>query len=145
MGLLRPQEVRLSELADYRKIHGHCNVPIRYSENSKLGKWVSNQRKTYKLHRDGMQSPMTLSRIQQLESLGFEWDCSGPVWQESFTELAAYRKIHGHCNVPKNCSENTKLGKWVSRQRCHYRLHREGQPSNMTALRIQALKRLGFE
>jgi hypothetical protein len=27
-------EDRLSELADYRKIHGHCNVPHRYSKTS---------------------------------------------------------------------------------------------------------------
>jgi hypothetical protein len=26
----------LSELADYRKIHGHCNVPRNNSENAKL-------------------------------------------------------------------------------------------------------------
>jgi hypothetical protein len=32
---------RLSELADYRKIHGHCNVPAKYSENTKLGNWVN--------------------------------------------------------------------------------------------------------
>jgi hypothetical protein len=30
-------EDRLSELADYRKIHGYCNVPQQYSKNSKLG------------------------------------------------------------------------------------------------------------
>jgi hypothetical protein len=35
----------LSELADYRKIHGHRNVPQRYSENSKLGNWVVTQKK----------------------------------------------------------------------------------------------------
>jgi hypothetical protein len=32
-----PWEERLSELADYRKIHGHCNVPRKYSQNAKLG------------------------------------------------------------------------------------------------------------
>jgi hypothetical protein len=88
---------------------------------------------------------MTLSRIQALESSGFEWDSCSTAWEDRLTELAEYRKIHGHCNVPKRYSENIKLGYWVSRQRFQYRLYREGKPSNMTALRIQALKRLGFE
>jgi hypothetical protein len=72
MGLLRPQEVRLSELADYRKIHGHCNVPIRYSENIQLGTWVVTQRRQYRLHLEEKISHMTVSRIQALENLGFE-------------------------------------------------------------------------
>jgi hypothetical protein len=64
-------EVRLSELADYRRIHGHCNVPQRYSENTKLGSWVGTQRSQYRFHVDGKRSFMTLSRIQELESLRF--------------------------------------------------------------------------
>jgi hypothetical protein len=67
-------EARLSQLADYRKIHGHCNVPKGYSENAQLANWVRTQRYQYKLHREGKASQMTLSRIQELESLGFEWD-----------------------------------------------------------------------
>jgi hypothetical protein len=39
---------RLSELADYRRVYGHCNVPRRYSENSKLATWVAYQMKHYK-------------------------------------------------------------------------------------------------
>jgi hypothetical protein len=67
-------EDRLSKLADYRKIHGHCNVPTSYSENNQLGIWVSNQRRNYNKHRQGKTSPtMTTYRIQALESLGFEW------------------------------------------------------------------------
>jgi hypothetical protein len=38
-------EDRLSELADYRKIHGHCNVP-GYSENTKLASLGRNPKET---------------------------------------------------------------------------------------------------
>jgi hypothetical protein len=38
-----------SELADCRKIHGHCNVSQSYSRNLKLATWVSNQRNLYKM------------------------------------------------------------------------------------------------
>jgi hypothetical protein len=64
---------RLSELADYREIHGHCNVPHNYSENTQLATWVKKQRYVYGLYLEGKISPITLPRINALESLGFEW------------------------------------------------------------------------
>jgi YHS domain-containing protein len=137
----------LSELADYRKIHGHCNVPKNYSENTQLGTWVKTQRSQYKLHRGGKTSAMTFSRIQEMESLAFEWAIIGaPVaWEVRLSELANYRRIHGHCNVPRNYSENTQLGMWVNNQRSQYKLHREGKTSAMTFSRIQELESLAFE
>jgi hypothetical protein len=66
----------LKELADYRKIRGHCSVPHRFSENPKLGRWVSTQRTNYWLHLKGKTSHITPFRIQELESLGFEWKSS---------------------------------------------------------------------
>jgi hypothetical protein len=140
-------EARLRELTEYRKFHGHCNVPANYSENIQLGKWVSKQKRNYKLHREGKKSPMTIFRIQALESLGFEWEWNsyGAAWEGRLSELADYRKIHGHCNIPSNNSENTKLCQWVQTQKTEYRLHLEGRPSSMTLSRIQALEGLGFE
>jgi hypothetical protein len=103
-------EDRLSELADYRRIHGHCNVPYKYRENPKLGMWITKQRYQYRLHREGKTSSMTTLRIQELESLGFEWDSYGAAWwNDRLSELADYRKIQGHCNVPQKYSENSKL------------------------------------
>jgi hypothetical protein len=135
----------LSELADYRKTNGHCNIPQRNSGNTKLAYWVGTQRNNYRLHREGKASYMTLSRIQELESMGFEWDCSGATWEDRLSELADYRKIHGHCNVPSRYNENTKLGQWVSDQRTNYRFQLEGKKSFLTLSRIQALNSLGFE
>ena len=139
----------MSELAAYRKIHGHCNVPNKDSENSKLGNWVTNQRTQYKLHLlEGKRSRMTVSRIQELERLGFKWRvtrvCSG-AWEERLSELADFRRIHGHCNVPYSHSENTQLGCWVKTQRRQYRLHLEGKKSFMTVSRVQELESLNFE
>jgi hypothetical protein len=136
---------RLSELAEYRKIHGHCNVPYNYSENAKLATWVTNQRSHYGLHEEEKKSSLTLSRINVLESLGFEWDSRGTAWADRLSELAEYHKIHGHCNVPMRYKENSKLAKWVSTQRSQYMLHRKGKPSSMTLSRIQILESLDFE
>jgi hypothetical protein len=136
-------EVHLSDLADYRKIHGHSNVPSSYGENIKLAGWVLTQRTQYRLYLEGKTSHMTPSRFQDLESLGFEWDSNSATWEVHLSELADFRKIHGHCNVPHKCSENAKLHTWVKNQRTNYRLHRQGKPSPMTTYRIQALEKLG--
>jgi hypothetical protein len=146
---------RLSELAEYRKIHGHCNVPQyrkihghcngpqRSSENTKLSRWVERQRGNYWVHREGKASPMTAFRIQELESLGFEWRVCVTTWGDSLNELAEYRKIHGHCNVLRK--DDSKVSRWVERQRYQYRLQQEGKISQMTLSRIQALESLGLE
>jgi hypothetical protein len=86
---------------------------------------------------------MTIFRIQALESLGFEWDSYGAAWEDRLSELADYRKIHGHCNVPNRYSENKKLGWWVGTQRMHYRLNQEGKKSWMTLSRIKKLEGYG--
>jgi hypothetical protein len=138
-------EHRLSELADYRKAHRHCNVPQIYNENAKLGRWVKTQRTQYRLHLGGNRSQMTLPRIQKLERLGFEWGSYGAAWGGRLSELTDYRKINGHCDVPKDYSEDSKLANWVSTQRLDYRLHKKGKQSPMTTFRIQALESLGFE
>jgi hypothetical protein len=139
-------EDRMSELADFREKHGHCNVPYNYCENSKLATWAATQKIHYRLHQEGKTSNMTTFRIQELESLGFDWDrSSGSAWEDRLSELADYCKIYGHCNVPKRDNKNTKLGKWVATQRTHYRLHLEGKKSAMTTFRIQELESMGFE
>jgi transposase-like protein len=138
-------EDRLSELANYRKIHRHCHIPQKYSENAKLGTWVSTQRRQYSLHLEEKTSQITLPRIQALESLGFEWSSRGTAWEDRLSELANYRKIHGHCNVPQKHSENVKLGTWVKNQRTQYSLHLSGKTSAITLPHIQALESLGFE
>jgi hypothetical protein len=138
-------EYRLGALAKYRNIHGHCNVPRNHGENTKLGNWVASQRDAYRLHLEGKRSPMTLFRFQELESLGFEWGLCIIAWEDRLSELADYHKIHGHCNVSQNDSENTELANWVATQRNQYRLHREGKKSRMTFSYIQELESLGFE
>ena len=66
-------EERFEELVEYKTRFGNCRVPRRYSTNAKLGQWVMNQRAQYKLSREGKSCVMTEERIQELESVGFEW------------------------------------------------------------------------
>ena len=88
---------------------------------------------------------MTLSQIREMESLGFEWGVCNTAWGDRLSELADYRKIRGHCNVPKSYSENKKLATWVHNQRTQHMFHVQGKRSQMTLSRIQELESLGFE
>eukprot|EP00591_Stephanopyxis_turris_P002160 CAMPEP_0195530098 /NCGR_PEP_ID=MMETSP0794_2-20130614/32856_1 /TAXON_ID=515487 /ORGANISM="Stephanopyxis turris, Strain CCMP 815" /LENGTH=292 /DNA_ID=CAMNT_0040661519 /DNA_START=41 /DNA_END=919 /DNA_ORIENTATION=- len=65
-------------------------------------------------------------------------------WLSRLKELRSYKYKYGNCHVPKDCSENPKLGIWVDNQRQQYRLLREGRPSYITPERIRLLESLGF-
>lgn len=68
-------EKRLSELREFKAIHGHCNVPGNYHENRQLAIWVKRQRRQHKLFCSGDKtSNMNVARMTKLESLGFMWD-----------------------------------------------------------------------
>eukprot|EP00977_Amphora_coffeiformis_P029134 scaffold38992_cov176-Amphora_coffeaeformis.AAC.1 len=64
---------KLTALDDFRREHGHCNVPSNYTDK-KLATWVKCQRRQYKLHIDQKPSAMTEQRIAELEKRGFEWE-----------------------------------------------------------------------
>jgi Helicase associated domain len=62
----------LSELADFKKENGHCNVHTN-AVNRKLGTWVHHQRRQYKLFKEGQPCHITEERIRALDDLGFVW------------------------------------------------------------------------
>ena len=66
-------EVRFEQLKQYQLEHGDCNVPKKYTDNPKLGRWVDSQRRHYHLLMKGQPSYMTRGRIIQLNSIGFKW------------------------------------------------------------------------
>jgi len=59
----------VEQLIAYRAAHGDCIVPYTFAaaDGTKLGEWVSTQRKAYKA---GELSP---ERVHQLEAVGFAW------------------------------------------------------------------------
>jgi hypothetical protein len=133
------------QLCEYKVQFGHCLVPVRYSANPELGNWVSTQRRNYRLYQEGNPRVMTAERIRALESVGFDWGKSVPMWSKQFEQLCQYKVQLGHCLVPNKYAANPKLGLWVATQRIKYRLYQEGKPSPMTAERIRALESVGFD
>jgi hypothetical protein len=82
----------LSELADYRKIHGHCNVRIN---TAKTPSWFGSTKEPLQVaERRREILYMTLSRIQG--DLGFRMDLRHRHLGRPFErELADYRKSTG--------------------------------------------------
>jgi hypothetical protein len=65
-------EKMLGLLADFKKRHGHCNVPQRFPENIRFGRWVNTQRMRFK------NGKLTPDKKQRLAALGFAWNTKAP-------------------------------------------------------------------
>src|SRR5262249_39956889 len=91
---------RLSELEEFKRRFGHCNVPAKWAENSALGTWV------YEMRTRGKKA-IPSHRRREIETLGFDWEPTRTQWWEAkFQELEAFKNQFGHCNVPKDWPEN---------------------------------------
>lgn len=134
----------LEELKAYKLKTGNCIVPRGYAGNPRLASWVAEQRKQYKLMKDGKQSSITQERVALLNDIGFAWNAQEAIWQERLKELSEFKQTTGHTLVPLNHVEYPKLGLWIKEQRRHYSLLKQGKPSHMTQERIDALNSIGF-
>eukprot|EP00980_Cylindrotheca_fusiformis_P019767 scaffold6927_cov93-Cylindrotheca_fusiformis.AAC.5 len=65
---------RFDELLEFKRSHGHCSVPYKYSPNQKLATWVKCQRRQYQLLQRGKQSHLTPEREKLLGDAGFVWN-----------------------------------------------------------------------
>mmetsp|Transcript_17793 Transcript_17793/g.37163 ORF Transcript_17793/g.37163 Transcript_17793/m.37163 type:complete len:381 (+) Transcript_17793:193-1335(+) len=134
-------------LCKYKDVHGHCNVP---QSEKPLGTWVNSQRMEHaryllqqqsKVHdhdddegggkddsttkkgnsKKLKKTSMTAQRKKLLDEIGFVWDAMGHTWSTRYAELCEFRKINGHCVVPRS---NGRLGAWVEKQRIEYKKYR---------------------
>jgi hypothetical protein len=146
-------EAQLARLAAYKAARGDCSVP--QGTHPPLGTWVSNQRALKrKLDRGEHSFGMTAERAARLTALGLVWNpghdpSSAPQrdakWEAQLARLAAYKAVHGDCNVPDRWAEDPRLVNWVSTQRQLKRRLDRGEPSlGMTAERAARLTALDF-
>ena len=99
-------------LVEFKKEHGHTNVPQRSRRYAELATWVKNQRLAQKMKR-----PVMVERRRQLDELGFRWIEDRPTWEDMLSRLVEFKEAKGHCGVPQNWREDRRLGKWVNTQR----------------------------
>jgi hypothetical protein len=142
----------LAKLKAHTAAHGDCNVPRRWAEDPRLASWVTNQR-VYKrkLDRGEPSEGMTAERAARLTALGVNWhppnrgNTNEAEWEAQLARLAAYKAVHGACNVPRGWAEDSRLSNWVKMQRKRKRKLDHGEPSvGMTAERAARLTALGF-
>ena len=150
----RSWEQRMKHLNIFKQRHGHCRVPLRYTANPKLGRWVMNVRSQFQLlQKDKKSSLLTEERLQQLREIDFEFapqqKCSteyfADLWAQHLEELYQFKQKTGHCRVPQRSKAHKRLASWVEYVRNQNRKLRNGQPNRMTPERIEQLNKLGFD
>ena len=99
-----------------------------------------------KRYDDNGRSALTEEKIEALEAIDFAWakQKGNKLWRQKLADLAAYKQVHGNCDVPTKYKKDTSLGRWISTQRKQYKELQQGQRSLMTTERVEALEALGF-
>ena len=135
-----------SELQEFKKEWGHCNVPHKYDKSPKLGSSVSTQRTQYSMLKRGKKSTISDEKVEKLEELGFQWKSINlGTWEDKFTELREFKIKHGHTCVPIHYPTNQSLGCWVEKHRSQYSLLKRGKKAYLSGRRAQKLDEIGFQ
>src|SRR5439155_9457023 len=125
-------ENSVRKLADYKIKYGNCEVAPSHPDLEGLAIWVTHQRLLRK------QGKLNESDIRRLDALGLVWETAGKAWERRFSDLCAFRKNHGHCNVPDKWRENPGLGSWVGILRAQKRKR------VLAVDRVRRLEEIGF-
>jgi len=102
--------MRLDELKEFKRQHGHIDVPTIYSTG--LGAWLGQCRARKRVGDLGTDVEAAL------KELGVTWNMRDSLWEKYVAELKEFHKTHGHFNV--KISEG-KLGKWAFRQKSDFK------------------------
>jgi len=121
-----------SELSDFFKLQGHCNVPADWQANPELARWVYHQRIAKRQNR------LTADQVRQMEEIGFAWNMNDSDWDTMFGKLVEqFRPMHN--GKPRDRVMDAQLRSWIITQR-QFKKHGE-----LDAKREQKLDSIGFE
>ena len=90
------------------------------------------------------QDRLTKDEIRDLNRIGFTWSIvhrsskDHQNWEQLFKKLEAFKKKHGHCNVPRSYPLDQQLAYWVDRLRSRKR------KCTLDRKTIRRLNELGF-
>ena len=112
------------KLAEFKRMNGHCRVPIRLCKQDKpLGGWVSTQRNVY------AKDAIRQDRKDLLDEIGFVWKADmiaaricgdDKKWLQQYEKLVELKRKNGHCILPFNDMEDKYLRSWVRMQRMNH-------------------------
>jgi Helicase associated domain len=69
--VLQNIDERIVQLQEFKKVHGHTQVPYDYTGHSGLGLWCKKTRDAYALNK------LAASRIEKLNAIDFDWTRRG--------------------------------------------------------------------
>jgi hypothetical protein len=130
-------ERHLEEFKQFRKEHGHLEVPNVYPSNRPLGRWA------HYLRQEKRQGSLSAERVRQLDVLGFVWvndrrKGRWTTWLRHIAQLKRFREQHGHCCVPRDYSPDRSLGRWADR------IRKQKRDGTLSKERVRQLRVLGF-
>ncbi len=153
-------EEMIQELVKFKEQYGHCFVPAAFPKDARLGQWVSLQRQLYRQKMDEENNalilPSNLSKTKEkelmdigldltMDNLAFGSIAFETTWLCRLEELAAFKDLHGHCDVPIDYnSPYYDLGLWVREQHILYIRGKGGIQSQLDERRIGDLEQIGF-
>ncbi|KAL7550830.1 hypothetical protein ACHAWF_014036, partial [Thalassiosira exigua] len=121
-------ESMYSNLVDYRREHGHCDVPWDYrsERHGKLGWWVSSQKSLAAGKKKKGERPPSLEKKEKLLKLGFDFELNRQWkryhdnnWDKKLEALVEHLEANGG-KYPSHQHEKG-LANWVMIQRNHWR------------------------
>ncbi len=106
--------------------HNNLEVKAKYTneEGIKLGAWISNQRRKYKIGK------LSKKQIELLNSIGMLWKIDKQTWKEMYDLAKNYYNHNHNLKISKNFitkngyeydKEGLKLGIWIGEQRKTYK------------------------
>ena len=123
-------DAKFERLQEFKKEHGHTNVPFHYANDRQLGTWVSKQRVRIR------QGTISEEERVRLEAIGFVPNRFNARWEEMFRRLVAYKKIFGDANVPRVYGKDPQLAQWVLNQKDAFR---EGKLKPERQIKLEAI------
>jgi len=112
------------KLIEYYNANGNINVPVYYKslDGTKLGRWLSNLRNSYKSPEIG-NIRLNSNKIRLLEDLGIDWSPIETQWENMYSLAKQYYDKKGDLLIPDLyiTNDGTKLGRWISTQRYNYK------------------------
>eukprot|EP00531_Pseudo-nitzschia_arenysensis_P018325 CAMPEP_0116115804 /NCGR_PEP_ID=MMETSP0329-20121206/700_1 /TAXON_ID=697910 /ORGANISM="Pseudo-nitzschia arenysensis, Strain B593" /LENGTH=569 /DNA_ID=CAMNT_0003609257 /DNA_START=917 /DNA_END=2626 /DNA_ORIENTATION=- len=123
-------DAKFERLQQFKKEHGHTNVPFHYAKDRQLGTWVSKQRVRIR------QGTISAEEKARLEAIGFVPNRFNARWEEMFRRLVAYKKVYGDSNVPRVYEKDAQLAQWVLNQKDAFR---EGKMKPERQIKLEAI------
>lgn len=117
---------------EFIRLSSVSETNITYKNNRELKVWINYQKRDFK---NGSLSPAKIDKLNQAK---FHWG-EYKDWDTFFSELCAYKMIHGSSNVPKKDIENQDLYIWSQNQRTQFKTKR------LEEVKILKLKNIEFD